>query len=190
MAAALIAMNDVYGKKFFKVDEEECSSPRPARRTGRRMICSCSTTRRTSLRDTLKQGRGLRALAQGRGSLANANLVPADTPSTRTTDCWARCRPDELGSLWTPWNPAYLLRSEPLSALLQADYPPNTGDEFHMVKYIQRFFFESQTSVVILSNANGRHQRPPHRQPPGKEHRREPQAEILTGSQTRGVCDW
>ena len=46
---------------------------------------------------------------------------------------------DELGNAWTPWNPLL-------------DQIPNVGDEFHLVKYIQRFFLESQVAVAVLSN--------------------------------------
>ena len=98
---------------------------------------------------------------------------------------------DELGSPWTPWNPTFLLHPEPASALLHADYPPNTGDEFHMIKYIQRFFFESQVSVSILSNANGAVINDPLTGTrPARNIAENLANEILTGSQTGAIRDW
>src|SRR5438309_468720 len=84
-------------------------------------------------------------------------------------------RIDELGNAWTPWNPLL-------------DQIPNVGDEFHLVKYIQRFFLESQVAVAVLSNANFA------AVPLGPGVSRPPQNiteslanEILTGAQTAAV---
>jgi len=195
MAAAFMAMNDVHGKEFFRVDEEEMFEPGACKENGPPDDLFVFDDQTHIVRSTQEQGRGLRALAQGPGKAsANANLITGGyqtNPYQGNGINGNASGVDELGSLWTPWNPAFLLHPEPLTALLQADYPPNTGDEFHMVKYIQRFFFESQTSVVILSNANGAVINDPLTgNRPAKNIAENLKAEILTGSQTRGVCDW
>ena len=194
MAAALLAMNDVHGKKFFKVDEEEMYEPEACVENGPPDDLFVFDDQTHIVRDPLKAGRGLRALAQGPGSAsANAYLVPGGYQVNPYNGFGGNAYgPDELGSLWTPWNPAYLLHPEPLTSLLQADSPPNTGDEFHMTKYIQRFFFESQASVVILSNANGAIVADPSAggSRPARNIAESLKAEILTGPQTRAICDW
>jgi predicted TIM-barrel fold metal-dependent hydrolase len=61
-----------------------------------------------------------------------------------------------------------------------------------MTKYIQRFFFESQTSVTILSNANIAVIADPGTggTRPARNIAESLRAESLTGSQTRAICDW
>ena len=145
MAAAFFAMNDVFGKKFFKVAPEEMFEPDVCRENGPPDDLFVFDDQTHIVRNPLNAGRGLRALAQGPGQASrNANLVPGGYQVNPYNGLGGNAfGPDELGNLWTPWNPAFLLHPEPLSALLHADSPPNTGDEFHMTKYIQRFFFES-----------------------------------------------
>jgi predicted TIM-barrel fold metal-dependent hydrolase len=194
MAAAFLAMNDVYGQKFFKVDEEEMFDSEASEEQGPPDDLFVFDDQTHTVRNPMDAGRALRAIAQGPGrASANAHLVPGGYQVNPYNGIGGNAYgPDELGNLWTPWNPASLLHPEPLTALLHADYPPNTGDEFHMTKYIQRFFFESQTSVTILSNANIAVIADPGTggTRPARNIAESLRAESLTGSQTRAICDW
>src|SRR3989442_14869438 len=85
---------------------------------------------------------------------------------------------DELGNAWTPWNPLL-------------GQTPNPGSEFHLAKYIQRFFLESQVTVSILSNANlGSIPVAGESNPPPKNIAESLGAENLTGHMTAGVRDF
>ncbi len=193
MAAAFMAMNEVYGKKFFKVSEVELFEPAAHREAGPPDDLFVFDDQTHIVRDPLQQGRGLRALAQGPGvASSNANLIPGGYRANPYNGLQGNpAGVDELGSPWTPWNPTHLLHPEPASALLHADFPPNTGEEFHMVKYLQRFFFESQVSVSILSNANGAVINDPLTgNRPARNIAESLTAEILTGSQTGAICSW
>jgi hypothetical protein len=187
MAAAFMAMNDVYGKEFFKVDEDEMFEPAACRENRPPDDLFVLDDQTHIIRGTGGGGNGLRALAQGPGK-ASADAGFLVNPLNGMGGNAAG--PDELGGLWTPWNPSSLLHPEPLSALLHADTPPNLGSEFTMTKYVQRFFFESQTSVTVLSNANFAVISEPTGSRPARNIAESLQNEILTGSQTRAISDW
>src|SRR2546427_88422 len=120
----------------------------------------------------MRQGRSLRAIAQGPGA-ASTNAGFSFNPFNPTGLL------DELGGAWTPWNPSLGQR-------------PNTGEEFHMVQYIKSFFFDSQVTVSILSNANNAVIRNPG-DPVGRPPKNVAESlanESLTGQQTAGVRDF
>src|SRR2546422_354643 len=77
LAAAFMAMNEVYGKKFFKVSQQELFEPAAAHEAGPPDDLFVFDDQTHIVRDPLRQGRGLRALAQGPGLASyNANLIP------------------------------------------------------------------------------------------------------------------
>jgi predicted TIM-barrel fold metal-dependent hydrolase len=170
MAAALLAMNEVFGR-FFDVSPVEMFEAEAFAATGPPPNLFVLDDQSHMVRQTQTQGRSLRAIAQGPG--------PASTAAGFLRNPFnAAGLLDELGSPWTPWNPSL-------------GQTPNTGDEFHIVKYIQRFFLESQVTVSILSNANlgsipvaGEPNRPP------KDIAESLGAESLTGAMTGGVRDF
>ena len=139
LAAAFMAMNEVYGKKFFKVSEEELFEPAAAHEAGPPDDLFVFDDQTHIVRSPQQQGRGLRALAQGPGLASyNANLIPGGYRVNPYNGLQGNpAGVDELGSPWSPWNPTFLLHPEPASALLHADFPPNTGDEFHKCSIIQ-----------------------------------------------------
>ena len=171
MAAAFLAMNEVFGRIFnvspiemFEAEAFAASGPPP------NLFVLDDQTH--MVRYTQRQGRGLRAIAQGPGQASfNAGfLVNPNNPTGLG---------DEFGNPWTPWNPLL-------------DQIPNTGSEFHLVKYIQRFFLESQVTVSILSNANlGSIPVPGQPMPRAPKSITESLgAENLTGHMTAGVRDF
>jgi predicted TIM-barrel fold metal-dependent hydrolase len=145
MAAGLLAMNEVFGR-FFNVSPVEMFEPAAYAATGVPTNLFVLDDQTHMVRYTQTQGRSLRAVAQGPGAASTAAgwLTNPFNPMGLL---------DEGGSPWRPWNPEHLL-NQPDSVLLHADFPPNTGSEFHLVQYIQRMFLESQVTVAILSNAN------------------------------------
>jgi hypothetical protein len=145
MAAAFLAMNEVFGR-VFNVSPIEMFEPAAYAATGvpTDLFVFDDQTHLVRSRQRNDTSRGLRAIAQGRGaaSLAAGFLVNPNNPTGQL---------DEFGDDWAPWNPEHLFNF-PDSVLLHADSPPNVGSEFQLVKYIQRMFLESQTTVSILSN--------------------------------------
>lgn len=146
LAAAFLAMNDVYGK-FFNVDRVEMFEPAAYHEHGVPSNVFVFDDQTHLVRTSNNSPRGLRAIAQGPG--------PASTAAGYTSNPYngAGGNPagvDELGSPWTPWNPDEL----------GPDYPPNPGPpttelgEFHLGQYINRMFLQSPTSAAVISNAN------------------------------------
>ena len=170
MAAALLAMNEVFGR-FFDVKPIDMFESEAFAASGPPQNLFVLDDQTHMVRFTQTQGRSLRAIAQGPGPASTAArfLVNPNNPTGLL---------DELGNAWTPWNPLL-------------GQTPNTGSEFHLAKYIQRFFLESQVTVSILSNANlgsipvaGEPNRPP------KTIAESLGAENLTGHMTAGVRDF
>ena len=99
------------------------------------------------VRTSTNSPNALRALAQGPGPASSAAGYAAN-PFNGIGGNAAGV--DELGGLWTPWNPTQL----------HPDAPPNPGPpttvqgEFHLGQYINRLYLQSQTDVSIVSNAN------------------------------------
>jgi hypothetical protein len=131
MAAALLAMNEVFGR-FFNVSPIEMFEAEAFAASGVPANLFVFDDQTHMVRSRLNNPRSLRAIAQGPGpaSTAAGFLSNPFNPMGLL---------DELGSPWTPWNPAL-------------DQIPNVGSEFHLAKYIQRMYLESQTTVAVLSN--------------------------------------
>src|SRR5256885_2068844 len=170
ISAALLAMNEVFGR-FFDVRPIDMFESEAFAASGPPQNLFVLDDQTHMVRFTQTQGRSLRAIAQGPGPASTAArfLVNPNNPTGLL---------DELGNAWTPWNPLL-------------GQTPNTGSEFHLAKYIQRFFLESQVTVSILSNANlgsipvaGEPNRPP------KTIAESLGAENLTGHMTAGVRDF
>src|SRR6267378_593730 len=154
LAASFLAMNEVYGNTFFKVDEVEMfeQAAFAENATPRNLFVFDDQTH--IVRSSTNNPQGLRALAQGPGPVSTAaGFSPATTPPFGNPNNGRGGNPagvDELGAAWTPWNPAQL----------HPDFPPNPGPattvagEFHLGQYINRMYLQAQTSVSIISNAN------------------------------------
>ncbi|HWG80447.1 MAG TPA: amidohydrolase family protein [Stellaceae bacterium] len=181
MAASFIAMNQVFGKPFFKVSHEEMfdDGAREEHAPPRDLFVFDDQTH--IVRSSSNSPQSLRALAQGPGAASTAAGFAANPNNGRGGN---PAGVDELGNAWTPWNPTQLL----------PDSPPNPGPpttamgEFHLGQYINRMYLQAQTSVSIISNANLGLFTPTGGGTSGNHNISESlQAEILTGWQT-GQC--
>src|ERR1700722_740089 len=185
MAAALIAMNDVYGKKFFKVDAAEMYETAAYEENGMPRDVFVFDDQTHIVRSSMNGGNGLRALAQGPGRASTAAGYTSN-PFNRTGGNAAG--PDELGNPWTDWNPAQLGPA----------FPPNSGSpltalgQFHLGEYINREYLQAQTSISIISNANIALFTPPGGGVPGPATNITESlvSEILTGYQTSQCRDF
>jgi uncharacterized protein len=171
MAAAFLAMNDVFGR-FFNVSPIEMFEPAAFAENGAPANLFVFDDQTHLVRSRLNAARSLRAIAQGPGAASSAAGWPTN-PFNPLGQL------DELGSPWTPWNP-------------ELGQIPNVGNEFHLEKYIQRMFLESQTTVALLSNVT-----PGTITVPGEEEPRPPRnipeslaGAILTAQQTVAVRDF
>ena len=187
MAASFIAMNEVFGKPFFKVSKDELFEPEAHDEDGPPKDLFVFDDQTHIVRSSSNGAQGLRALAQGPGPVSTAAGFTGNPDNGFTATGTKGGNPvgvDELGNAWTPWNPTQL----------HPDFPPNPGPpttvagEFHLGQYINRMYLEAQTSVSIISNANLGLFNPGGGAPPGNHNIAESlQAEILTGWQT-GQC--
>jgi uncharacterized protein len=147
LAASFLAMNEVFGNTFFKVSPVEMFEPAAAAANGPPADLFVFDDQTHIVRSSSNGPQSLRALAQGPGpssTLAGFSANPFNGSGGNAAGA------DELGSPWTPWNPAQLL----------PNYPKNPGPpltqtgEFHLGQYINRMYLQAQTSVSIISNAN------------------------------------
>jgi len=181
LAASFMAMNEVYGANF-QVSQAELFEPEAHDENGPPKDLFVFDDQTHIVRSTNNGPNGLRALAQGPGPVSTAGHFTANPYNGRGGN---PAGVDELGSPWSTWNPAQL----------GPDSPPNPGPpttllgEFHLGSYIKRMYLEAQTSVSIISNANGALVIPPGGGVPGPATNIHDNLvnEILTGWQT-GQC--
>ena len=135
MAATFLAMNEVYGA-FFDVDRDEMfdSDASEGKRPPRDLFVFDDQLHmiRQSVTAT---NRALRALAQG-------PTAPHDEFPYNPFNLPPAAKLDELGGVWTNWNPALI-------------GDPMDHEIFHFVNFIKSLFFDSQMTVGLLSNITG-----------------------------------
>jgi hypothetical protein len=105
LAVAFIAMNEVFGKKFFDVSLDEVYEPAAYAENGMPSDVFVFDDQTHIVRTSRNTPQGLRALAQGPG--------PVSTGAGYTSNPFNGmggnpAGVDELGSPWTDWNPAQL----------------------------------------------------------------------------------
>jgi len=168
-AAAFLAMNEVFGH-FFNVSLLEVFEPAAYAATGAPANLYVLDDQTHLVRSSLQGPVTLRAIAQGYDEVTGPLFGVNPFNPTGLND--------ELGGAWTAWNPA--LHNKPY-----------TCDMFNVINYIKEMFFDSQTTVAVLSNANfaaipvpGGNPRAPTNVTESLTH------EILTGEQTAGVRDF
>jgi hypothetical protein len=161
-AAALLAMNEVFGR-FFHVDPIEMFEPVAYAASGAPRDLFVFDDQLHMVRGSQPAGgAGLRALAQGASS----------APAFKTNPYNPKSVPDERGDVWGVWNPA-------LVGL------PITAANAQIVQFIKDVFLDSQVNIGLLSNVTASSVTM------GAEARRAPRnveealrGEILTAAQT------
>lgn len=133
MAAAFMAMNEVYGY-MFRVDPAELFEPAAAAEIGPPKDLFVFDDQLHMIRYTnTRSGPALRALAQGLGP----GTAAAKITKNPFNDAGY---PDELGGIWTPWT----------DTLGQT---PDTSSQFHLARFIKDVFLDSQVTVGHITNA-------------------------------------
>jgi uncharacterized protein len=127
MAAALLAMNEVFGH-FFDVSPLEMFEPAAYAQAGTPRDLFVFDDQLHIVRGSqASAGMGLRAIAQGPSSGGARNAMNP------------RNLPDERGDVWGVWNPA-------LVGL------PNRPENFLITQFIKDVYLDSQVNVALLSN--------------------------------------
>jgi predicted TIM-barrel fold metal-dependent hydrolase len=127
MAAAFIAMNEVFGR-FFHVDPLEMFEPEAYAQAGTPRDLFVFDDQLHMVRGSqAAAGMALRALSQGPTSGGGRNnMNPRNVP-------------DERGDVWGVWNPA-------LVGL------PNKPEHFLITQFIKDVYLDSQVNIALLSN--------------------------------------
>lgn len=131
MAAGFLAMNDVYGR-FFDVDEDELFEPEAFARRGAPSDLFVLDDQLHMVRSSMAGPLQFRAFAQG--PTAAATSMFKSNPFQRPGEL------DELGQAWQVLNPQ-IVGAEINSSI------------FHLMSFVKDIFFDSQTTVGLLSNA-------------------------------------
>jgi predicted TIM-barrel fold metal-dependent hydrolase len=170
MAAGFLAMNDVYGQ-MFKVDVAELFEPAAHAKNGPPADLFVLDDQLHMVRSSMPGPQFFRAYAQGPTAAATSPFK--SNPFQPTPDA-----KDELGQTWQVLNPQ-IVGGEINNSI------------YHLMHFVKDVFFDSQTTVGLLSNATlGVF-------PPGDPNGRPPNsieesqaAGVLTAKQTAAVRDF
>jgi hypothetical protein len=161
MAAALLAMNEVYGG-FFRVNEAELFEQEARAEAAPPKDLFVFDDQLHMVRGSRPSPAGLRAIAQG----------PTSAPRVKSNPFNPRGQKDERGDVWSVWNPALV------------GLPIDSGYA-HITQFIKDVYLDSQVTIGLLSNVTasmvqveGEKSRPPRN---AEEAQR---GEILTAAQT------
>src|SRR5258708_16982828 len=112
LAASFLAINEVFGNNFFKVQAVEMFEPAAAAENGPPKNLFVFDDQTHIVRSSTNSPQGLRALAQGPGSASTAaGFTPATTPPYGNPNNGRGGNPagvDALGSPWAAGHPAQL----------------------------------------------------------------------------------
>jgi hypothetical protein len=160
MAAAFLAMNEVFGKTF-DVAPIEMFEPAAFAASGVERDVFVFDTQLHTIRSSRNfDNLSLRAIAQGASSGLNMGNLP-----------------DELGGVNTPWNPA-------LAGL------PNVSENFYLVQFMKDVYLDSQVTVGLMSNNTGAAIPDVGGSRPPKNVIESEAGEFLSAPQTAAVRDW
>ena len=132
MAAGFLAMNDVYGH-MFKVDEVELFEPAAHAKNGPPADLFVLDDQLHMVRSSMPGPQFFRAYAQGPTAAATSPFK--SNPFQPTPDA-----KDELGQMWQVLNPQ-IVGAEINNSI------------YHLMHFVKDVFFDSQTTVGLLSNA-------------------------------------
>ena len=176
MAAALLAMNEVYGK-FFNVDPIELVEPAAAAKNGLPADLFVVDDQLHFVRGNLSITRGapvLRAIAQGPTSAAFGFPTNPFNPDGF---------PDEAhNDPYYPWNEA--LVAEYLADPTGYVNSINNADAFHFLQFVKSIYLDSQVTVGLISNVTTFVDVQPGTNLPVTNVDEARRAEILTAAQT------
>src|SRR5438067_7454688 len=127
-AAALLAMNDVYGT-FFKVSAAELYESAAFAEAAPPKDLFVFDDQLHFVRGSQPSPAGLRAIAQG----------PSSAPRVRANPYNPRGQKDERGDTWGVWNPALV------GLPIDAGYA-------HITQFIKDVYLDSQVTIGLLSN--------------------------------------
>lgn len=128
MAAALIAMNEVFGR-FFNVGMSELFEPSAFAAAGAPKDLFVFDDQLHFVRGSRPSPAGLRAIAQG----------PSSAPSVKSNPFNPKGQLDELGQTWGVWN----------RALVGLPIDPGYA---HITQFIKDVYLDSQVTIGLLSN--------------------------------------
>ena len=161
MAAALVAMNEVFGR-FFNVSLTELFEPAAYAQAAPPKELFVFDDQLHFVRGSRPSPAALRAIAQG----------PSSAPHVKSNPYNPRGQRDELGDAWSVWNPALV------------GLPIDSGYA-HLTQFIKDVYLDSQVTIGLLSNVTasmvqieGAQSRAP------RNSQEAQQGEILTAAQT------
>jgi uncharacterized protein len=161
MAAALLAMNEIYGA-FFNVSRAELYEPAARAKAAPPKDLFVFDDQLHFVRGSRPSPADLRAVAQG----------PSSAPRVKSNPYNPRGQKDELGEVWGVWNPALV------------GLPIDPGYA-HITQFIKDVYLDSQVTVGLLSNVTASTVQVEGEKPRAPRNAKEAQrGEILTAAQT------
>jgi uncharacterized protein len=161
MAAALVAMNEVFGG-FFNVSLTELFEPTAYAQAAPPKNLFVFDDQLHLVRGSKPSPAALRAIAQG----------PSSAPHVKSNPYNPRGQRDELGNVWSVWNPALV------------GLPIDSGYA-HITQFIKDVYLDSQVTIGLLSNVTAslvQIEGAPSRAPQNSQEAQ--RGEILTAAQT------
>src|SRR5438876_8243143 len=160
MAAALLAMNEVYGS-FFRVSESELYEAAAFADSAPPKDLFVLDDQLHMVRGSRPSPAGLRAIAQG----------PTSAPRITSNPYNQRKQKDELGDEWSNWNPALI------GLPIDAGYA-------HITQFIKDVYLDSQVTIGLLSNVTASAVQVDGESRPPRNAEEAQRGEILTAAQT------
>jgi hypothetical protein len=167
MAAALVAMNEVFGR-FFNVSLTELFEPAAYAQAAPPKDLFVFDDQLHFVRGSRPSPDTLRAIAQG----------PSSAPRVPSNPYNPRGQRDELGDAWSVWNPALV------GLPIDAGYA-------HITQFIKDVYLDSQVTIGLLSNVTASTVQvdgEPSRAPRNSQEAQ--RGEILTAAQTAAARDF
>jgi hypothetical protein len=161
MAAAFLAMNEVFGR-MFNVSLVELFEPAAYAQAAAPRNLFVFDDQLHFVRGSKSSPAGLRAIAQG----------PSSAPAVKSNPFNPRGQMDELGQAWSVWNPALV------GLPIDAGYA-------HITQFIKDVYLDSQVTIGLLSNVTASLVQIPGERSRAPRNSEEAQrGEILTAAQT------
>src|SRR4029450_5272607 len=161
MAAAFVAMNEVFGR-MFNVSLVELFEPAAYAAAAAPTNLFVFDDQLHFVRGSKPSPPGLRAIAQG----------PSSAPTVKSNPFNPRGQLDELGQAWSVWNPALV------------GLPIDPGYA-HITQFIKDVYLDSQVTIGLLSNVTASSVQIEGEKPRAPRNAKEAQrGEVLTAAQT------